>query len=960
PPPARDPAVSATARTAEQAGTQRVTLDPDAPAVEGRSGSASPLELYLERLGLHELLAIHLSDRLAGAGPTERLELAERLASLYAARIEGAATPEARARYAELGNNLLRVVPGSEAFDLRLTVLRARYIEAERVAEQHRLALASEEDRGPAIAELRELADGFVGIAEQTGRRVTSIERASRTASERGAVVQARLAESRRQRSFASFHAGWCHYYLAILEDRKQAADDALLWFAAVLNSEGSRPVLDRISASQLRFPHVARSVLGTALCNAVLGRHADAEMWLNAAEASDMLPEDVRDQLFACRVITLSERSAWTRLGTELKKRSEQQDEGGEALSVSQARLVAVSTLTSPMGRDGEARRAVLSTALASLIEAGQIGHVLDLVDRFGTLPLGSDGFVVRYVRGVRAYDEARRLHKRGEARSEQPAQRSDAQNDDAERGSVSEDGDAIGADSPSEDASTRAAYSRAIDLLRGAAAAEDAARFASEVGVARLYEAFALYYRGEFGQASVAFSDAADLAESPGDRADALWFAVIAADAAGGSASDPADAAPAKGTPAVTADRKRELAERFIATYPSDPRAARLLLHTAGASAGDPDDTVRILLEVPPGSPIFDAARREAARVLYSIFRNAPTSARPERAAAFLTVAGDIVRRLTGRLAAEPESSDAGEASADRADAIGLLRQMIAVLVQPGTPDADRAERLIAQLASIISASAGDASNDPEARDALLRDELTLRRIQVAIVRGDTGRIDELRRGFIDPEGGPRQTADRAIFRDARRQLAGDAADAELARRVIDVGLPILERSRPAAGGPWSRDALIAADSVAEAASVLWRASQDSELRELARRIDRLRIESEQATATVLRRYALLSEDAGEHRPAADAWRTLSAGVEDGDPAWFEARLGVIRATAVFDASQASDIMAQHRALFPELAPEPWRESFASLDRELSGEARSAKDEMPRSAAGSTRAAP
>src|SRR5690606_17005960 len=102
---------------------------------------------------------------------------------------------------------------------------------------------------------------------------------------------------------------------------------------------------------------------------------------------------------------------------------------------------------------------------------------------------------------------------------------------------------------------------------------------------------------------------------------------------------------------------------------------------------------------------------------------------------------------------------------------------------------------------------------------------------------------------------------------------------------------------------------------DTVARAAAAVWRAEGDEAMRDVALRIDAALIADGHTTLPVLRRYAELSEAAGEADAALDAWRRLLAGLEPSDPEWYEARYHSLRLLAASEPARARQALDQHR---------------------------------------------
>ena len=87
----------------------------------------------------------------------------------------------------------------------------------------------------------------------------------------------------------------------------------------------------------------------------------------------------------------------------------------------------------------------------------------------------------------------------------------------------------------------------------------------------------------------------------------------------------------------------------------------------------------------------------------------------------------------------------------------------------------------------------------------------------------------------------------------------------------------------------------------------------------------------------AALLRATALAAESAGELEEAADALRALVGGLPPRTNPWFEAKVDQLRVLAKLDPARAGAVLAQFRALYPELGPEPYRTRFLEIARGL-----------------------
>jgi len=267
--------------------------------------------------------------------------------------------------------------------------------------------------------------------------------------------------------------------------------------------------------------------------------------------------------------------------------------------------------------------------------------------------------------------------------------------------------------------------------------------------------------------------------------------------------------------------------------------------------------------------------------------------------------------------------------------------VRQVLDAVLGMSAPDLARAERAFEVLDAISTEAGLDFQR--------VEDELTYRRLQLALAKGDvqgaTRAMDRLRAlggRFAD-------AADRLMYRRSTALYAANASSVELAQEVVRHGLRVMEQFSK--DGSALSDPAIASlyNTVAEAAAKVWQSRRDEHMREVAIRLDEAVMGAGNPPAVAVRRYAELAESAGNSRGALDAWRLLLTALGRGDPAWFEARYHSIRLLAPRDLTAARQAMAQHKVLNPEYGPEPWGEMLRSLDAEIGLAPPAPKEHLP-----------
>lgn len=856
------------------------------------------VEAFLRDQGLREVLAAQMRTRLAAAPAAERLSIAERLSKIYVSLMADARQPGQLERLERFSQQLLDAVPDAETFALKLDLAKARYLAAEGVVENATLRLASAEQMQAAERTLRSVLTTFDQIGQAVHRRVETLERLEERGRLEGDVAgREALGEGRRLRSLAHYYAGWSRYYLARLSSNPRLADEALVDFGWLLNAQpGQGPTIDRLPRALLKYEHISRAAIGCALASSVKRSYVDAVRWLEEVDSGTDVPSGVREQLFLRRILILCESRRWADLTWQIERIQRQRTVGREPgrLSMREARLLAVGTLealqdtTAPRDRAQIAEQ-LAQIALGDLVHAGEVAHVLDLVQRYGTAPMGQEGFIVAYVRGLQTYDQARQSHQRS-------------------------------ADDPSAPASEAAlvnAYREAATLLAAALDAQDRDRFERERGQCGIMLGFALFYAGDFEAAADALEIVASTTADRAQAEEALWIAIVSM-----------DEGVERGRLSLT-ERRDRLAFLFLQQHPGSHRAAELLVRRSASGLIDDEQAVQILLAVERQSPLYPAARRHASGLLYRLYRGAAGAARDFAAIRFADVAEEMMRLDREELAAAR-----GEDAVRTANFIVLRgRQVLDALLGASAPDLTRAEGLLQLVESTLAEAAAEAT--PE-----VHEELAFRRLQVALARGDdaeiTRRLDELRA----MNGSLAQTADRLIYSRAAKAWAAAPRDPILARAVVASGQRVIGQY-PAPPEGFADPILPSLYSgVAEAAAVVWRSSRAEVLfRDLAVRLDSALMDHDRGTASGLRRLAELAEAAGDQPRALECWRLLLSGLPGGHADWFEARYESLRLLARADPRAARQAIDQHRTLYPEYGPDPWGEKIRVLDQQLGG---------------------
>lgn len=876
---------------------------PDQPAertaAERAQDRNQAVESYMERLGLKRLLAEHLEQQLAKAPKDQRSGPAERLSKLYVELITSAsgvqAAPERR-RWEDKARALLAQVPEADSFDLRLSLGRAVYQQAEEIAERQRLRLATPEEAAEAEQTFRTLASQFNEIAVKAHRRVDQLERIEQQGDASEKLIS-ELSDARRQRSLAFYYEGWARTYLAQLTRSEQPAVEAMRAFGWLLNSSGGKPAtLDRLSPAMLQYEHIARAVIACGLCAGQRGADVEALRWLDFVAEAEQTPAVVREQLPTRRMMILAQAKRWADLELLVRRTRKADRTGGgpglKPLPPLLARLLAVCTLEADRRNAGPQIEELAKIAMQDLVTQKEVTQVLDLVKRYGTAPLGETGFIVHYVRALQAYDEARSTHEKASASAEEPT----------------------------TDAAAANQYRAAAGMFQAAARESDAESFPLERARAGVMQGRSLFFAGDLMPAADAFLAAhAAAGKSPAGE-EPLYLGVLALERA--AKLDTA-------TNSNVRERLNQAVAVFLQTYPDSEHAPRLTLMQISMGALNDDDALKVLSNVSKESPVYEAARRQLARILYAKFRIARGQDRDFAAQRFVAVGEDVLA-ADRKVAMDGSATDA-KAAVERV--VVRARQLLDALLGTSAPDVARAEAVMKLLSGVATYNSYDLTPH--------RAELAFRELQIALARGDDGQIENASMMLSQATDATAQfhaAGERLLYRHYQQQLQSNAsANPELAAKVIKFGTRVVDRigSDPAQ----LRDPSVAAvySGVSEAAAQRAMTTGDAAMRELSMRLDRAILGVQPSAEPVLRRLAGTSEAAQDFNLAISCWRRILESSPQGSDIALEARFHTIRIMGKIDPAKARAALSEHLILYPDGGPAPWGAKIVALGTDL-----------------------
>ncbi len=862
-----------------------------------------PVEIYLRDRHLDDLLSTYLLDQLRASTPSKRADVAERLGRHYASLLSATETPERQMAIESQARQLLDLVPDSDSFELRLTLFKASFLLAEGTAESYALRLAEVEDLNQAMQTFRTVEPAFLQIGRRVDKRVTAFERMESRAT-RGDihVVRDQLSNARRLRSVAMYYAGWSQYYQALVNDDPRKAEAARRSLGWLLNAPGGRePTIEALPTSLLRYEHVAKAAMVVALSYSISGQDAVAIQWLDAVDSAGETPPEIREQLWARRIEILGRARRWSDLQRLIDRRRLTADPAkATPLPLREARLLAIVTLEALEEDQGTSTRsqsrsslleAIAQVALGDLVTQGEIGHVLDLVKRFGTTPMGDSGFVVLYVRGLRAYERAREAHEASAAQTD------------------------TSADDPTTDTAVANRYMDAVRALDIAQATTDADTFPAEFTQSRMMQGLSLYYAGELVKAAELFESVFQIADATELREESLWYAIVSLDRAF-----------ERGFKSVAQERD-QLATVYLQAFPTTDRAARLLLRRIDEGLLTDEQAIAVLLDVPDESPLYEAARRHVSRLMYRKYRASRGPARDYAAARFMEIAEELINIDIG--IARTGSPEAAEKASEFV--VLRVRQSLDAALSITVPDLPRATRLLDLLDDVADLTGLDLSS--------VEGELAYRRLQIALARNDDIAVSLATAQLHQTEGIYARSGDRLLYQHAVDRWQSMTGNADRALRVVAHGSRVLEQFEPLVSHKDDAVVVGVVNIVAAAATVVWQSDDDAAMRAVAIEMDTQLIALGKQTATSLRRLAIASEAAGDLDTAITSWNTLMAGLRDGSDGWFEARVESIRVLAKIDDRLARAVLDQHRVLYPDLGPEPWGSELRDIAHLLSG---------------------
>lgn len=527
------------------------------------------VERFLIDHGMDQLLEVQLESRLERAdSQPEREEIAGALSSLYLQQLR---TLDRNTPYREVvllrANALIERVPSVPLHELRLELLVDAFVSHEDAIELSELRLLDAGSRAESLGVMRDTRRGLNRLLAETKKELDLLERRRPGSRSLGAqtLLETRLDTLRRLTSFGHYYLGWAGLGEAVLEQRhvERETYEAFGW---LLRAEGGMPLSKDLHLAALEYEHVARAVIGVALCESQSEEEGLAEIWLSGLLEYENLPSTVAPEARRRLLRVLVRDQRWAQalaLGIEICSAL-----GDGQLSVADARFVAMETLdTRAVGTSDDARELV-ALCVEQLVEQREIGHIVDLYQRYQNLPLIGSGFIPTYASALAELERA-------ESESQTPL------------------------------------YSSVIVQLHRALKSFDADAYPEHRDDCRLKLAYALIRDDKPAEAIEMCELVMDTSVEPDANEEARWLRI--------AALDHANALAGKRASSVLEDAVRAYIER----YPGSPRSRSLVLRYSAQGVIDPFVAIETLGSVPDTDPNALDAKRLLVQLQYELLR-------------------------------------------------------------------------------------------------------------------------------------------------------------------------------------------------------------------------------------------------------------------------------------------------------------------------------------------------
>ena len=549
---------------------------------------ADDVAAWLESRGFNRLLAEHYEEQFEDAKSDERVEMATRLARLYAQLLMDSRDSDERTWLEARGMQLLKGIPPGEAEDLRVELLNGRYMVAEDTAERYRLRLTDAEDVDHAVESLDSIIEELQRIIVRTSKSFeSSTRKMNRSSSSRSAPRRERLNQQQQVLRRAEYLLAWSLAYRGWLKQDADSVEKAESLFAKLLDLKAGELDPDHVSLDRRAEDAVSWSILGMAFCRGMSRSTTTAMRWFDLLEVRQV-PSSVSSLVPAWRLAVLLDEMDHERVGLLL----DDLEARNEVVPTTWWRLVAVHGLEQQAGTTG---RLLADRAIAALASRNALDHLYDLVDRYGDSLSSDDGFALAYARGVLKYKEAQ---------------------------------DASGEEDAPLNEEARRAYREAGVLLERAMEEEDRDRWSRAIAGCSALLGWCRWNTEQFSAARDAFLFASNQGD-PSLAEGHFWMAIVCEDRLAGDDGS-----------SESAERLSSLTAEYIKRWPDGSRTGELMVRSV-ADVEPSMEAVEQLGNVQPGDPAHADAQRRSAQILYALFTDEASKQQKEAGERYLVVA-------------------------------------------------------------------------------------------------------------------------------------------------------------------------------------------------------------------------------------------------------------------------------------------------------------------------------
>jgi len=834
------------------------------------------VQQFLTRLGLVEIQVLHLEKTLDTPLPDKRrVELARRLADLYAGLLMSTSQDEEKSReiYARV-DSLVKRVPEADTPSLGVLLLQADYNRAEAEVARwiRRPDDATARDAARAmlarvVPRLREHQAEIERLVGQSWKEMEAVEDEQTLAAKEAEVARLEAVGIR-----AAFLAAWANYYSSIVtEDSPKAKEElatARQCFRKVLDLADD-DALGEITADWFNLEAVGncRALIGLGMAEAAGGDLAGSRDCFRVLE-DPAVPPAIRDEAGYWHVQGLVNAGAIEEAGHVLEEQMGRWS--GRAtpgkVGACAALVAAAFGDKDPKGEEDRAakhdqRRAAGMVAIAGLVRLKQFDTLSQLVSQYAIDMEQAGALLVHGLKGRQLLDQAEASKDRDDYRAAQQA-------------------------------------------LTKALADPSATRHVALAGQCRYLLGWCHYRQGQYQAAAAQFERATRSLKAL-DRPTAVKAAWKAVESYYQAASE---------NPRYVASAIR-LLEAIRRDFPGDPLtqkidyyAAKIRHHSSG-----PEELIRSLRRVEPESPHYLTSRCEICLLEHQRWTAARGTA--DRRA----VAGEVYQAVDAYLSAAKDG-------ADPAEKLRCLLLAAEVALGADPVDVERVRSYLDQATALVGKLA--------ATDTLAAD-YHYRRLQLAGETGDNRHASEHAEWLARHAAGSGYELPALVELAKKADAAVAAAGGDSLRSAREQALAIYARLVKLLGdGPKAissqKNALVASSKLAAYLGHLGRHA------EAAGQLEKI-LAAYPNDQGYLRRAGLAHFQAESYERALPHWRKLLAGLPRESAGWYEAKYHQLACLIEVDAVQARKVFGQFELLHPDFGPDAWREKLRSLQRRL-----------------------